>query len=266
MKKFITMLTISGLCISAFYYSVTANTKHTEQKNSLNNHIPYTQTNNTRNSNNTSNVVTSTNTFTKKMELTNGTLFFNEYIPTTNDIAYFNPDTAYTEKWNLEQVTKYLNTSFYPSYIPKTLKLYKNFYNGTFISEFMNKSMYWTVAFDKDVNSPVYDNFGLFYSNSFDTEYNPLRKNLYIEVSKNKIPASDIIYSYKTTKKSKIGNTELTIGFYKAPYYESTKEPMGYSKHFVAEFIADNVGYRIKSENLSQKDFIKILISLPIFK
>ncbi len=248
------------------YYSISANMEYMELKNLLNSCIPYIQTHKSLNSNNTSNIITTTNNFTKKIKLANGTLFFNNYIPTTNDIAYFNPDTAHTEKWNLEQVTEYLGTSFYPSYIPKTLKLCENFYSGTFISESMDKSIYWTVAFENDKDSPIYDNFGLFYSNSFNNEYNPLRKNLYIEVSKNKIPESDTVYSYKTTKKSKIGNIELTIGFYNAPYYKSSKECVGYSKHFVAEFIADNVGYRIKSENLSQEDFIKILTSISIFQ
>lgn len=126
--------------------------------------------------------------------------------------------------------------------------------------------MYWTVAFEGNENSPVYDNFGLFYSDSFTDEYNPLRKNLYIEVSKNKIPQSDTFYSYETTEKSKINDTELTIGFYKAPYYNGKKEPAGYSECFVAEFMVENVGYRVKSENLSQNDFIKILTSLPVFQ
>lgn len=30
----------------------------------------------------------------QKIEVVNGSLFFNDYIPSTNDIAYFNPDTA----------------------------------------------------------------------------------------------------------------------------------------------------------------------------
>ncbi|MDO5716937.1 MAG: hypothetical protein Q4Q17_03980 [Tissierellia bacterium] len=225
-----------------------------------------TSNKNVRDSNKDSNTVTSTNTFTQTIEVANGRLFFNECIPSTNDIAYFNPDTARAERWDLEQVTEYLGTSFYPSYVPKSLKLCEDFYSGTFISEYIDESMYWTVAFEGDEDSPVYDHFGLFYSDSFADEYNPLRKNLYIEVSKNKIPESDILYSYETSEKSKISNTELTIGFYKAPYYDGKKEPAGYSECFVAEFMMDNVGYRVKSENLSQDDFIKILTSLPVFQ
>lgn len=248
------------------YYSITAKMEYTELENFLNSYIPYTQTDNTLNSKDDSNIITSINNFTQKIELTNGSLFFNDYIPVANDIAYFNPDTTHTERWDLEQVTEYLGTSFYPSYVPETLKLCEDFYSGTFISEYIDKSMYWTVAFEGDAVPPIYDNFGLFYSDSFDDEYNPLRKNLYIEVSKNKIPESDTVYSYETTEKSKIGNTELTIGFYKAPYYDGEEEPTGYSEYFVAEFMVDNVGYRIKSENLSQEDFIKILTSIPVFQ
>ncbi|MDO5734480.1 MAG: hypothetical protein Q4P08_05050 [Eubacteriales bacterium] len=213
-----------------------------------------------------SNLMRSRNDFREKIEITNGSLFFNKCIPSINDIAYFNPDTAQTEKWDLEEVREYLGTSFYPSYVPQSLKLCTDPYSGTFISEYIDEAMHWTVAFEGAEDSLVYDNFGLFYSDSLTDEYNPLRKTLYIEVSKNKIPESDTLYLYETTEKSKISNTELRIGFYKAPYYEGKKEPAGYTECFVAEFMIDNVGYRVRSENLSQTDFIRVLTSLPVFQ
>lgn len=87
-----------------------------------------------------------------------------------------------------------------------------------------------------------------------------------IEVSKNKIPESDVIYEAEKVKVSKIKNTELTVGSYKDPYYKGEKEPAGYSENYIAEFISGNVGYRIKSENISQEEFIKILLSMPCFQ
>ena len=65
-----------------------------------------------------------------------------------------------------------------------------------------------------------FDNFGLFYSDSFSEEYNPLRKTLVIEVSEHKLPQSDVLYHYDTTEASTLQSIPLTIGAYQYPYYE----------------------------------------------
>ncbi len=212
-----------------------------------------------------STILTSLGEFTQEVELTNGSLFFNAYLPATGDMAYYDPDTARTEQWDMEQVTEYLGASFEPSYVPETLERCEEAYSDTFISECIDGEMYWTVAFEGDAGSPTYDNFGLFYSDSFDEEYDPLRKTLCIEVSKDKLPETDTVYEYETTVESAIGDVALTIGFYEAPYYDGGTGPAGYSEYFVAECVVDGVGYRVKSKNISQEDFIKVVTSLPVF-
>lgn len=201
--------------------------------------------------------------FQAKVELTDGVLYFNDYTTAKSDIAYFS-ESAQTEQWDTTQVTDYLGVSFTPSYVPAGLMLCETPYSDTFLSETVNDTMYWTVAYEND--SLVFDNFGLFYSDSFSEEYNPLRKTLVIEVSKHKLPQSDVLYHYDTTEASTLQSIPLTIGAYQSPYYEGGDQPAGYVPCYVAEFMDQDVGYRVRSENLTQQEFIDVLHSLPVFQ
>lgn len=201
--------------------------------------------------------------FQAKVELKDGVLYFNDYTTAESDIAYFS-ESARTEQWDTTQVNDYLGVSFTPSYVPAGLSLCETPYSDTFLSETVNDTMYWTVAYEND--SLVFDNFGLFYSDSFSEEYNPLRKTLVIEVSKHKLPQSDVLYHYDTTEASTLQSIPLTIGAYQSPYYEGGNQPAGYVPCYVAEFMDQDVGYRVRSENLTQQEFIDVLHSLPVFQ
>lgn len=48
--------------------------------------------------------------------------------------------------------------------------------------------------------------------------------------------------------------------------YEEDSEPAGHSEKYIAEFTIHDVGYRIISENLTQKEFIQVLLSMPVFQ
>ena len=108
--------------------------------------------------------------------------------------------------------------------------------------------------------------FQINHTMPFTDEYNPLRRKLLIEVSKDELPVADVLYSFDKVEVSKVKKNELTVGVYKAPYYDGDSKPAGYINQYIAEFIIDNVGYRIISENLSQEEFIKVLISMPVFE
>ena len=59
---------------------------------------------------------------------------------------------------------------------------------------------------------------------------------------------------------------EKRIGAYQSPYYEGGDQPAGYVPCYVAEFMDQDVGYRVRSENLTQQEFIDVLHSLPVFQ
>ena len=145
--------------------------------------------------------------YVQEVELTDGHIFFNSCLALESDIAYYDPNIAHLEKWNTEQVTAYLGNTFVPSYIPKDLKTCQESYTGTFMSEYLNNTMWWTVAYDNDII--IYDNFGVFYSDSFTDEYNPLRRKLLIEVSKDELPVADVLYSFDKVEVSKSEKNEL---------------------------------------------------------
>ena len=237
------------------YYEVSAERNETELEAFFRQCLPYLSAQ--------SSDPVSPEEFQAKVELTDGVLYFNDYTTAKSDIAYFS-ESARTEQWDTTQVTDYLGVSFTPSYVPAGLSLCETPYSDTFLSETVNDTMYWTVAYEND--SLVFDNFGLFYSDSFSEEYNPLRKTLVIEVSKHKLPQSDVLYHYDTTEASTLQSIPLTIGAYQSPYYEGGDQPAGYVPCYVAEFMDQDVGYRVRSENLTQQEFIDVLHSLPVFQ
>lgn len=246
------------------YYSLSADMKYEELENIFNSSIPYFKL---YDNVNTTDTPESSNTFmeyTPTVYLADGKLYLNECSPVANDMAYFNPDTARLEHWNTEQVIDYLEVSFAPLYIPKDLNPCTDSYIGSFMSYYENNETTWTVAYEEDLL--VYDNFGIFYSNYFQDEYDPMQRNLIIEVSKNKVPESDISYSFDTTEISYIGTYQITVGLYKKPYYNQESRLEGYIETYVAEFLIDGVGYRIISENLSQDEFVNVLLSIPLFQ
>ena len=237
------------------YYEVSAERNETELEAFFRQCLPYLSAQ--------SSDPVSPEEFQAKVELTDGVLYFNDYTTAESDIAYFS-ESARTEQWDTTQVTDYLGVSFTPSYVPAGLTLCETPYSDTFLSETVNDTMYWTVAYEND--SLVFDNFGLFYSDSFSEEYNPLRKTLVIEVSKHKLPQSDVLYHYDTTEASTLQSIPLTIGAYQSPYYEGGDQTAGYVPCYVAEFMDQDVGYRVRSENLTQQEFIDVLHSLPVFQ
>lgn len=237
------------------YYEVSAERNETELEAFFRQCLPYLSAQ--------SSDPVSPEEFQAKVELKDGVLYFNDYTTAESDIAYFS-ESARTEQWDTTQVTDYLGVSFTPSYVPAGLSLCETPYSDTFLSETVNDTMYWTVAYEND--SLVFDNFGLFYSDSFSEEYNPLRKTLVIEVSKHKLPQSDVLYHYDTTEASTLQSIPLTIGAYQSPYYEGGNQPAGYVPCYVAEFMDQDVGYRVRSENLTQQEFIDVLHSLPVFQ
>ena len=246
------------------YYSINADMEYDKLEKLLTDSITYSDKDKNLKRENNINIVTDLEEYVQEVELTDGHIFFNSCLALESDIAYYDPNIAHLEKWNTEQVTAYLGNTFVPSYIPKDLKTCQESYTGTFMSEYLNNTMWWTVAYDNDII--IYDNFGVFYSDSFTDEYNPLRRKLLIEVSKDELPVADVLYSFDKVEVSKVKKNELTVGVYKAPYYDGDSKPAGYINQYIAEFIIDNVGYRIISENLSQEEFIKVLISMPVFE
>jgi len=179
---------------------------------------------------------------------------------TLPDIAvappYVDPATTYTKTWSLEQVNDYLGRDFRPGYVPNDLIEYAD--------------PYWTVIFNKDGTMiPFSSSFTLTYSENFNEEYDPLKRSLYIQVAKDSLPQQCSLYLTDTEAPSNIDGTDIVVGYCKMSYGPytvtapgETSITAGYYDLYIAEFVYDGIGYCVRSENLTQKEFIEVLLSI----
>ena len=187
----------------------------------------------------------------ESVTLSNGTITFNDNASLNTAKLYIDPLKTYREIWNESQVTEYLGTEFRPSYIPSGIK-------GS------TGTPSWEVVFNND-GTIAYDTFGITYSENFIDEYNPQKRTLNIEVSKEKLPIQCAMYLNDEEIASDINGIKLAVGYCRmdyGPYSEKDKTPAGYYDVYVAEFMYKNIGYYVQSENLTQEEFINVLLSI----
>jgi hypothetical protein len=169
---------------------------------------------------------------------------------------FFCPETTYRETWNWEQVTEYLGVDFRLNTLPKG-----------FLSAGETS---WEVIFNDDGTpfSPGFS-FRLDYSESFGDEYDPLRRSLTVEANKGAIPFRCYLMGADEAVPSYINGTEVIIGYWQMQYGPFTvtppgepNTPAGYYDLYYAEFMLDGVGYYVRSENLTQEEFVNVLLSI----
>ena len=177
----------------------------------------------------------------------------------------YDPETMYQVQWGMDDVIEYLGTDFRPHYLPDDLEKYQGFNSDI--------DGIWTVFFNNDgtvVSFPW--TFALSYSESFDDTYDPNRRRLFIEVGKGEVPFQCGLYLAESETPSNIKGNEVFVGYHRmnyGPYTYSgdvkspeTRIPAGYYDVYFAEFMYNGVGYYVEAENLSQEEFVEILLSL----
>ena len=73
-----------------------------------------------------------------------------------------------------------------------------------------------------------------------------------IEFQKGKIPLSDMIYADNDIKESIINGKKVTF---------TAEFPEG-STNYTAEFLNNEIGYRVQGISISQEEFMKVIYSL----
>jgi len=181
--------------------------------------------------------------------LDNGELHFIEDIGISPNAAppYINPEMTTKEKWDLDAVIDYLGRDFRLSSFPDNLMAPPE------------GELYWSVIFNKDGTKVPYSfTFGLNYRENYYDEYNPLRPSLNVKVAKGELPFQCSLYETESKSLSFINDTEIIVGHCQL----SNVTPEVYIDVYVAEFMYKDVGYHIKSENLTQEEFISVLLSI----
>ncbi len=162
---------------------------------------------------------------------------------------YFDPEKTYDLQLTDDGIVKYFGREFRPSYVPAGIKEY-------------DSGNTWFIKMNKD-GSVAYDVVTVTYGESNEDFLNPFRKELNVKVSKGKLPITCVILTSDTKVDSNINGVKIGVGHSKIGYnYNDNGKPEGYTDSYLAEFMYKGIGYQINSNNISQEEFIKVLLSI----
>lgn len=202
--------------------------------------------------------------------------------PVPHDIAYYEPDKDRLEQWKLTQVREYLGGDFLPTYLPEGLRASEEPQFDAFMTEVIEGERVWTVAYQGKGSDLRFAQFGLSYREALDTGKEPSQqhsqqpskqRSLTVQVAKDRIPVSDLAYFPEGARELTWEGRALRYGSYQTDIAgESTASDEGANlptkdsegtSYLVAEWMDHQVGYRLIGQNLSQKEFLKALTSIP---
>lgn len=185
-----------------------------------------------------------------KVKLSKGVLNFTKDIPAKPAASlYFDPEKTYDVVLTNEELIKYFGREFRSSYVPEGLKE-------------SDSGNAWYLKKNND-GTFAYDVVNVLYGEGNEDFLNPHRKELHVKVSKGKLPITCVILTSDTTINSDINGVEIGVGYLKQGYnYDNNGKPEGYTDVYMAEFLYKGIGYEITSNNISQEEFIKVLLSI----
>lgn len=164
--------------------------------------------------------------------LTNGVLYFPSYKNNLFSESKIALPESKSVVWSYSQVCEYIGKDIKLKYVPKNLKD-------------SNLNDVQTVYIDTNGNV-VYDNINLTYSEEISNSEAPY---LTVIMSKGKLPTTDEVFLDDNDTLSNIGNINVKIKCISNDFYS-------------AELEYDGIGYLIKSSEITQKDFINVLLSI----
>lgn len=185
-----------------------------------------------------------------RVVLDNGVLNFNKDLAKNEVLLDFN--ITYEKNWTIEKIKEHLGIDPRPNYIPGDLKNIKS-----------NNDNDRGVIYNADRNIE-YDSFAFSYKENTNDYYDPTERLLTVEVSKGSLPIECGKYLSDKILKSNIGNVELQLEYVRTGYgpYDNDHNPSGYNDIYTAYFMYKDIGYKIQSTNLSQEEFIKVIMSV----
>ncbi|MCM1989043.1 DUF4367 domain-containing protein [Oceanirhabdus seepicola] len=162
------------------------------------------------------------------VELSKGILNFGEATPPMDSIMYFDPKTTTERSLTQKEYIEYLGVDPRPSYM--IAGLIEQPVDNLMIIKNKNGTM-------------AYDNG---YFNYFSEDNN---KVLTISTSKGGYPKNCALIATESESKSNINGIEVNVGH-------------SLDSMYVATFMYKGIGYEIESYNISQKEFINVLVSI----
>lgn len=182
-------------------------------------------------------------------------IIFNDLNLVSSNKASREDGISYEAKINYHQALEYYGIGIKQEDLPEGL-----------IDDNIDRT--YLIYYDKNQKIKDDTNAFIFSEPNISDEYNPLRRNLSIVVSKDEISRDCIYIEDNELKKSLINDVEIILGhtlMSYGPYNPKKKtadgrnEPAGYYDLFQAEFIYNDIYYHIISENLNKAEFIDVV-------
>ena len=186
-----------------------------------------------------------------QVQLTDGLLAFSEGIVWQDmDAKVLQPGDATWTTWDYETAVAHLGWDFRPRWMPPDLTP-------------VSQPATFHVLLD-GANEVVYNSFSLSYAVHGGQKEDPLLRQCTVEVGKGGLPERCEFYLTHAIGPSNIGGHPAYVGHCTAtygPYDPDTHEAAGTFDRYVAEFELDGLGFVLVSDNLTQEEFIQILLS-----
>lgn len=191
--------------------------------------------------------------------LSSGTLRFVEPSddnPISIDRAkLIDPEGGYRRSYTLDQLIARLGRDPRPGWLPQDL-----------VSPYREEDLLFQVTYSKDGTVFYENNVFTYQPEGYNPEeYIPDLRELHIETAKGRPPFQCGIYLAEEEIKSTIGGVSILAGHCKSgygPYDAETHTPSGYNDIYFSEFTVDGIGYYVLAQNLTQEEFIRVLISM----
>ena len=160
---------------------------------------------------------------------------------------YFDPDTTYRETWTAAEAEAYIGRSLTPHYLLPGLSRAGS--GGATVVRNNDGSL----ACDIVVESYRSQTEG----------YDPLQKTFTVRATRLfTTPGYLIGWPEGDQGQTVLGETAIRLGHQTVAYYNGGEEPAGYTNRYVAEFSVGGAQFQVVSNNLSQREFLAMALSL----
>lgn len=160
---------------------------------------------------------------------------------------YFDPETTYRETWTAAEAKAYIGQSLTPRYLLPGLSRAGS--GGA------------TVVRNND-GSLAYDIVTERYRSQAEG-YDPLQKTFTVRATRLFASPEYLIgWPEGDQGQTVLGETTIRFGHQTVAYYDGGEEPAGYTDRYVAEFSIGGAQFQVVSNNLSQREFLAMALSL----
>lgn len=168
------------------------------------------------------------------------------------DMLYYPEESYDTVEWSYNQFINHWGRVIRPSALPDDL--------------YEDQPDHGAEVILTKAGQPAYDAYHFTYAESFDEQYDPLRRSVTLSVSASSVGvARDVVYLVDQPLMSDVRGVEVMFGHCAmdyGPYDPETHAPAGTYDLYVAEFSWEGIDYQLTTNNLTLEEAERVLLSL----